>query len=95
MAQADSTTHSHKHHHHHRSSHSRRRRKEARGQAWKLGSGFFFLCLLLLVMYCGVKNINFMSPLILAIVFVSLVLSVLAGIFIYFFVRKKQKESDS
>lgn len=46
-------------------------------------------------MYCGVNNINFMSPLILALVFVSLVLSVLAGIFIYFFVRKKQKESDS
>lgn len=46
-------------------------------------------------MYCGVKNINFMSPLILAIVFVSLVLSVFTGIFIYFFVRKKQKESDS
>ena len=62
---------------------------------WRVGTGMFFLCLLLLFMVCGMRNIYILSRGIVLVLILVAVLCVLLGIFTYFMIRRKQKQSDA
>lgn len=63
--------------------------------AWRVGTALFFLCLLMLFMLCGMRNIYILSPIIVAIMFFVAALGVVAGFFTYFMIRRKQKLRDA
>lgn len=60
-----------------------------------MGSGTFFLGLLLLFLYCGMHNYSMWNPFMIAVVLLLAVIGVVVGFVVYFMIRRKQHRSDA